>query len=803
MDISIDKRSRSSHSGKKVIKSMGTYTTTKLIALFPRLVVFALFGTAFAQTPTVVSTRIVTVPNGLQVEVDGQVVTTPLSYLWPAGSRHTIHAFDQITPDGAVLSKFLAFATPTNGLITATPGTLIVSADKNVPEIDVQYTNSFLVRVVYFDCGPGYSDPDRPCPQNLSPGTVNVGGTVFTQSGFFYGAGLLTLQATPSPAAVGEDSPWIFVGWYSGLGNDSQAFVNSVNVTGPTSIYPRFVRGRKMTLQSSPPGLQIVADHQTVRTPATLIWGTGTTHTLGSVPDQVDTFGKPWVFDSWSDGGSLSHSYQVPDGLLPLTVTANFLVGQRVSFFTNPPGLTLSIDGRSNWVSNNFTWAVDSEHSVSAPLTQVDASGTTYKFVSWSQGGPASQVVTAKQDPNGLNLAFTATYEGSGRITVVSETSGVVIKVDGQDCPLPCTIEKARGTSIRLQAPTSIPLTEDSRLDFVGWNDSAQPDRTITAPSGPLTLTLYYKLLNKLSAAATPPEGARFTTDPASADSYFDAQANVLVSVETKTGFKFHNWDGDTTGTARSVTLNMGTPKYVRAILDRVPALRDGAVKNAAGDTPLNAVAPGSIVSIYGVNLASELKVGPASPLTQTLANVTVRVGSRLLPLLFVSSEQINAQMPSDLTDGDYTLTVHQEDNPDVSANFTVARNAPGLFNRVIGGKTYGLFLHENGDAITSDSPARRNEVVSLLATGLGPYLSTPPLGFAAVESDTSVLTDRVTIVAGDNTIDPTYAGAAGGRVGVTAIRFRISSNLPGSGDTQIKVRIADQDSNTVLLPVE
>src|SRR6185295_8445827 len=113
----------------------------------------------------------------------------------------------------------------------------------------------------------------------------------------------------------------------------------------------------------------------------------------------------------------------------------------------------------------------------------------------------------------------------------------------------------------------------------------------------------------------------------------------------------------------------------------------DNAVRNAAGETPISAVAAGSIISIYGVNLASDLLAGPASPLAQTLNNVTVRIGGRLLPLLFVSPGQINAQLPSDLAEGSYALTVRWEGKPDVSASFQVARNAPGLFNNVIEGK--------------------------------------------------------------------------------------------------------------------
>jgi uncharacterized protein (TIGR03437 family) len=120
-----------------------------------------------------------------------------------------------------------------------------------------------------------------------------------------------------------------------------------------------------------------------------------------------------------------------------------------------------------------------------------------------------------------------------------------------------------------------------------------------------------------------------------------------------------------------------------------------------------------------------------------------------------------------------------------------------------VDGQAFGLFLHENGDPITSDSPAHRSETVTLLGTGFGPLLQMAPQGFAVPESDTSVLVDPVSIVAGDNAITPAYAGAAAGRVGVMAIRFPISDPLPTAITLPIKVNVGNQDSNTVLLPLE
>jgi uncharacterized protein (TIGR03437 family) len=789
---------RNSHSGKKVIKTMGRPITTKRITLFSSLVVFTL--TAFAQQPTIVSTRIVTVPNGIQVAVDGQTYKTPITLLWPQGSSHTLHGFDQQPPGLNTRFQFSNW-TSNRGVIAPSnamdPSTVVVTADPSITEIDANYATAYQVQVSYFNC-PGYSDPMNPCPANLSPGTVIVGGVTLTQSASIYTAGMVSLQATPNPG-------WTFAGWYSGTGTDGQAFLGSVNVTGPMSIYPHFVLGKAMTIQSSPPGLTVLADRSPVLTPVTLTWGIGTTHQLGSAPDQIDSMGKLWVFSSWSDGGTINHAYVEPNTIGAVTVTAIYVPGQRVSFLTNPPGLSLTIDGRSNWLSNNFNWTVNSQHTVAAPPTQTDANGNQYTFTSWSQGGPASQTITTTQDPGGLNLQFTANYSGTttSKFSVVSQTSGLAIQVDGQDCAVPCTFSRLTGTPVHLTTPASTPLTSDSRLDFVGWNDSSSPDRMLTTPGGPVTLTLSYMLRNHLTATVTPSEGASVVTTPAAADGYFDAQAQVQVTAQTKLGFTFQNWSGDISSSSPTINLSMSSPKSLQAALKRVPALLDGAVKNAAGDTPLNAVAAGSIISIEGVNLASNFLLGPRNPLTQTLESVTVRVGAKILPLVFVAPKQINAQLPPDLVEGAYTLTVQSDGNPDVSADFTVARNAPGLYNKVVNGQAFGLFLHENGDPITADSPAHRDETVTLLGTGFGPLLQMAPEGFPVPESDTSVLADPLSIVAGDNTITPAYAGAADGRVGVMAIRFPISDPLPTATRLPIKVNVGSQDSNTVLLPLE
>jgi uncharacterized protein (TIGR03437 family) len=757
------------------------------------LIVFPFMFAAALPAQTVSSVRIYTDPAGLEFWVDGQQYVQPVTLLWPQGSTHSITTI--LNQNGIQPKTQFAFASLNTNL--GIPASInSITADPDLTWVALQFATAYAVDLNYFTCPAGTSSST--CQ---SPGTVIINGQNFIQNGELYLPAGSTVTAEAHP-----NTGWIFAGWLGvpGSGNTSQAFLNTWTANGPMTLYPVFQSARPVSvgIATSPVGLQVLVDRTPVYSPTSLEWGWNTTHQLGGISPQYDLHGNLWVFDSWSDGGAYSHAYTVPPNTpAAITLTANYVTGTLVTFLTNPPGLALSVDGRTNYPNYTFAWAPGSKHTVTALASQVDANGNAYTFSGWSNNGPATQQITVSTNPS--NNRYTASYQAGGALNIKSTPTGVPVQIDGQTCPTPCSIGRAIGATVRVKAPPYTNPGDGSRLDFLRWSDSTASERVVTLAAQPTTLNASYKLRYQLQTGSDHPEGLVWHVEPATADSFFDPQTQVLISAQIKPGYQFLNWTGDASGSSQSVALLMNGPHTVGASLNPVPYIAPSGIQNSAAPTQSHAVAPGSAVAIYGVNLAADINLAPEGELAQSLDNVSVRANGQVLPLFFVSPGQINAQLPSNLPAGYQNLVVHIDGKPDASQSFMAARNAPGLFGTVTSGSVFAVATHQDGSAVSASSPARRGEVVTFYGTGLGPYNPMPVDGLAVPAGAKYTLADPVKVMMGDLQIDPVWAGAAAGRVGVAAVQIKIADSLPHGTSVSVKLHINSVESNSVLLPVE
>jgi uncharacterized protein (TIGR03437 family) len=309
--------------------------------------------------------------------------------------------------------------------------------------------------------------------------------------------------------------------------------------------------------------------------------------------------------------------------------------------------------------------------------------------------------------------------------------------------------------------------------------------------------------MNRLSASSDPADGGVYTLSPGSPDGFYDATSSVAVSLATQPGYKFMRWDGDLSGTIPSGTVAMSAPRIVRGLLNPVPYIAPTGVMNAAGVTPQKGVAAGSMISIFGAHLANTSAVAADGLLPQTLAGVTARTGDRLLPLIYASPIQINAQLPDDTVAGDQIMTVTPPGQPDVRAVFTVVRNAPGLFPVMSVDQAFAMAVHEDGSPITTDNPAKRGELITVFGTGFGPADHPRPEGFPIPASPDYLIVDAATVQVGTTVINAEKSFAVPGRQGIDAVQFRLTDDAPSATNATFKVTVNGVDSNTVLIAVQ
>jgi uncharacterized protein (TIGR03437 family) len=823
-------------------------------AIVPFILLAAAAALPSLRAQPLVAVRIEATVKGAQYWVDGYPHIDAAQFNWPQGSRHTLEIRRPVQLNEWEDRRLtfqgwhddLDLLPSKNGLVQQ------ITADPKLTKITVQFSEQY--KVIFRLNNEPIPLPDSEC--NVRPplpdgtpappirqheaGFVSSAacGCMMASTFFWATSGTwLTLSAVAYPGYVFKN--WEYPG-FPQSGASARLLVNR-----PVEIKAWFVQARRLTVTSEPAGLQVLVNRTVSRTrtercyqgalppypePSNPVFPNGVPNPdsafprcsiiplcdgefdfapgsqvlLSAPPVQRDAYSNLWVFDRWSAGGGQNTMLEIGEEYRAYTMTARFVRGANVGFATEPGGLKLKIDGVEKSKELYYAWGVGTTHSVEAPLEQTDANGRTYRFLGWSNEGAARQEVTVPDSAADQGLWLTARYEMLGRLTVKSTPVPVDVQIGDTDCRTPCTVHHPAGTEIVLSAADEAELNSETRVRFLGWT-GGEPgmalqyrfsDKAEVAVAG-------YVVEHKLSLQADPPEGASFEITPAaSPDGWFMKDSDVWIKVVPETGFEFRRWDGDLSGTYDTGQVTMTSPRWVVARMTKVPALREGAVRNAAAKTPADAVAPGSIISIFGANLAAQLVAGPANPYAQTIEGITVQVLDRILPLVFVSPEQINAQLPSDLPEGEHTLRVRTPGQQPLEARFVVRRNAPGLYLLPDMDAPLALAHRENGERVTPDKPARPNERLILWGTGLGPTKPQVLDGFATPYEPVYPLVDPVELILGGEVRPALFAGATPGQTGIQSIQLQVPADLIKGETLEIHVRINGVESNRVLLPV-
>ncbi|MEI9972952.1 MAG: hypothetical protein WDO73_13360 [Ignavibacteriota bacterium] len=143
-----------------------------------------------------------------------------------------------------------------------------------------------------------------------------------------------------------------------------------------------------------------------------------------------------------------------------------------------------------------------------------------------------------------------------------------------------------------------------------------------------------------------------------------------------------------------------------------------GSVQNAANGS--TSVAPGGFISVYGAQLSATNIATSQIPLPTALGESCLVVNGSPIPLLFVSTGQVNAQLPLNMG-GNVSMSVHTPAGVSNNFNFVVNSAAPAVFLSGIAGPQTGLLPRRQRPTRHPDQPAARRRHGHHLSHGHGP----------------------------------------------------------------------------------
>jgi uncharacterized protein (TIGR03437 family) len=211
-----------------------------------------------------------------------------------------------------------------------------------------------------------------------------------------------------------------------------------------------------------------------------------------------------------------------------------------------------------------------------------------------------------------------------------------------------------------------------------------------------------------------------------------------------------------------------------------------GGIVNGASFVPGQAVAPGSLFSIFGTNLAKAPAGADTIPLSTSLGGVTVKFvdGNTTIdaPLQFLQSNQINAVVPWGLASGNATVVVTSNNVSSSAATVKVGEFSPAVF--AIG--TMAAVQNVDGSLAQpagsipgrTTHPAAIGDVVIIYATGLGPVDTTPEEG--AIPSKTTHSLHKPFVAIGGIGAEIQFSGLSPQFVGVYQLNVVIPNIAPG-----------------------
>jgi uncharacterized protein (TIGR03437 family) len=228
------------------------------------------------------------------------------------------------------------------------------------------------------------------------------------------------------------------------------------------------------------------------------------------------------------------------------------------------------------------------------------------------------------------------------------------------------------------------------------------------------------------------------------------------------------------------------------------PSLSTDGVRDAARGEASEGFSAGQYISLFGSNLAGNLKVFQGNELALALARASVSFDNEAqgvsVPgrIHFVSPTQINVQIPWEC-EGLATVSMKVSIG-DFSSEVVILRLRPAnpaFFEYVEPGtnRRFIAALDGNFALIGSNNAVPRGGVAQLYANGLGRVTNRPGSGLASPSNPLAQSVETPTVSIGGRPAQVLFSGLAPGIVGLYQVNVSVPNDAPTGPDVEVSLR--------------
>ncbi len=238
------------------------------------------------------------------------------------------------------------------------------------------------------------------------------------------------------------------------------------------------------------------------------------------------------------------------------------------------------------------------------------------------------------------------------------------------------------------------------------------------------------------------------------------------------------------------------------------PVIGSGAIVNAASFATQAPLAPGSLITLFGTNLAQSQGTASSVPLPLNLAGSSLLLAGKSAPLLFANNGQVNAIVPYGVAvNTPQQVVVSSASSISVPQSVILSAAAPGIFTVNASGQGQGIIVgvDANGNQPIADAanPVKEGQPIVIYCTGLGEVNPAVPTGAAAPLTQISKTIEPITVTVGGIASDVLFSGLTPGFVGLYQVNTTVPKGVTPGSQVPVTLTGAGQQSMPVTIAVQ